>query len=337
MIEDDLFVAAPKRPSVPHRDRGTMPPRCIRFAGDNGFELFVTPDAAGALRKRTRADAPNETLALLRGRAFRDSSGEYTVVNGVHHPAIQRGPGHVHLSAADAARAQADATSRYPLEDPVGWSHSHHSDSGYSSVDREEQAAWNAAHHVGILTFMDGDRWRAYRGPKSEQLRLTSWPNGVSPESTPADTPVAAAPPMGGARPPAARRAPVRRLPRPRPRTLVLAGVTALVIAAVLGATQLTRDATPAALRWSCTTVTSPTGNLECVGPLGQGVTGWLWSVDSGEWQEGPTLDYFVYGPGQHTVRLVLQTPAGSLDDGSRVVDIGGDSATGTGRQGHSG
>src|SRR5215472_18195602 len=169
-----LFEAAsrPRQP-LPFRPRESMPGDALRFTDGQGFEVFVTRDAQEALRRGTSLGAPAEVFALLRGRAFRDTRGEYTVVNGVLYPARQsRGPAHVHLSAVEAAVASNDAEREFFLEDPVGWSHSHGRYSDYSLVDREEQATWPANHHVGILTFMEGEPWlRAYHGPESRELR----------------------------------------------------------------------------------------------------------------------------------------------------------------------
>jgi len=168
----ELFTALPARSVLPFRPRGAMPAVSRRFRSDDGFECFVTPQAVERLLEGTRRARPNEAFAVLFGRAFHDGDGEYTVVNGVHHPtAFARGPRHVDLSPAEAALARNEGARRFPAEDAVGWSHSHAYDSGYSQTDRDEQRTWPGRHHVGILTFMPG--WpllRVYHGPSAAPM-----------------------------------------------------------------------------------------------------------------------------------------------------------------------
>jgi proteasome lid subunit RPN8/RPN11 len=167
------------------RSRAILPSRPRElFAGavgfgpdpDDGFMLFVSADVAASLYRGTRARAPREAIGMLMGRAFQDGQGSFTVVAGATYASwVDAGPGHVKLSVAQMRALRREAQLRHPALDFVGWTHSHERPSEYSEIDAEEQKTWDATHHVGILTFMEGPPWAvAYRGPDGRRLALTA-------------------------------------------------------------------------------------------------------------------------------------------------------------------
>lgn len=178
MTEQVLFrgLQTP-RVTTPFRERMALAEAHECFGPDpNGFAVYVSPSAKAALIGGTRRSAPKEVFGWLRGRAFRDQLGPYTVVDGViYADRLDAGLGHVRLSEREMADLRCRAARAFPMLDDVGWTHAHHRPSGYSETDRAEQSTWPAETDVGILTFMQpGDNGRtwavAYAGPHATLL-----------------------------------------------------------------------------------------------------------------------------------------------------------------------
>ena len=345
--QDQLFRPGAKRAALPARDRSLLSEGCTRFGPDaDGFEMYVLPEAAAALRDGTRRTAPREAFGLLLGRSFADGAGSYTVVEAVMYAErAQAGPAHVRLSTAEMAAVRRTAERVHPTKDLVGWTHSHAHDSDYSPTDREEQATWPAPYHVGLLTFMDGTRpARAYRGPTARPLIAVGapLPGRDDPDSVlfvpapldqhpsdqgPAGTPHGAG--SGAARPG----------PFALARRVTMAGAV-LAASATLAAGALTLQALhrgglptvtiralppgaqtapgrPSPYAWSC----GPSQGrvplqVTCTGPVGDGISGWVWDLGDGTAADAPSPRHTYTAPGRYAVRLVLLTPGGSLDAG---------------------
>lgn len=145
---------------------------------EDGFEVLVMPDAAVAMQRGTEASAPNEAFGILMGRVYRDRTGPYTLVTGaVYGMPTSHSPVRVNLSDVAMMQLRRQAVRQFPAAEEVGWTHSHPSPSGYSSVDLNEQKTWPGANDIGIVTYMTlrpGEPWgQAYRGPTSINLRMS--------------------------------------------------------------------------------------------------------------------------------------------------------------------
>lgn len=296
-----------------------MPADARRFRSADGFECFLTRDAVDRLLNGTIGARPDEAFALLFGRSFHDAAGEYTVVNGVHYPAsATRGPGHVHLTPAEAAAARTEGARLFPVEDPVGWSHSHGRHSDYSATDREEQRTWPGHHHVGILTFMSGPPWlRLYHGPQAVPMEEAGRPaDGVAPprlgQWAAAVPAVAEAPAL----------APRRRL------GVAVAVACALALLALTGATLalamvVSPPAPVAATDFHCAppAAVAP-AVVQCRGPVGAGIVGWDWTFAGEDHQTAPDASHLFLAAGRYPVHLVVRTERGTVDAGTAQIDV---------------
>ncbi len=175
MTVPDLFepVRATVAGQVPGRARDPLIGGAAVFGpDDDGFMVYVRPEAMAQLRVATLRAAPAEAFGLLLGRTFQDGRGAYTLIaDAVEAADRDATPGHVRLSIPQIGQLRRHAQARYPAHDLVGWWHSHHAHDRFSSTDLDEQATWPDPHHIGLLTLMHrGTIARAYRGPHAVPL-----------------------------------------------------------------------------------------------------------------------------------------------------------------------
>jgi proteasome lid subunit RPN8/RPN11 len=144
----------------------------------DGRRVFIHERVLSDLDELEREHHPDETAGLLFGGHFTDGKSSCTVVKKLMKPELDEvvgTPSSVTITAFGAERMTARARLHDPLLTPVGWGHTHPCfDAYFSSVDEDEQRAWQQAGSVGLVL-------SGLRRPKSRYRVF------VGPQSTPAD------------------------------------------------------------------------------------------------------------------------------------------------------
>ncbi len=175
-------VGASNQPQVTIRSREYLS-QMTEFRASTPDEVSVSAFIDDALLDQLQnwavAAKPNEVLGVLLGRRFRDRQGIYAVITSAAEACTSNsGVAHVQVSAESLSETRRAALADEPMLDPVGWWHSHPSPSGFSSVDRREQATWTHTAAIGLVVFMrdtsTGFPAAAYCGPAATPMDLVT-------------------------------------------------------------------------------------------------------------------------------------------------------------------
>jgi len=362
-MDSHLGTSLKNDQSLPWFDRDVLDGLTQFGPDEQGFTVYLTPEAVEDLKVGTRKNAPNEAFGQLMGRVYKDNNGDvFVVVTGaVYARRLSASIGHVKLNAVQMRDLRLAANRRYPAVDFVGWTHSHHRPSSYSSTDREEQRTWTNEYHIGILTYMivqAGEPWAlAYSGP-------TSAPLGLRKDGVPLQYLLEEEEPEPQVKEPASQE-PVQRGTLPESPTqpaqrfqwiwkwqpvIVDVMAAALILAALYGflntnsrlqnleddthslqatlATHITM--TPVSLPggnllWNCTPETGAAPlRVECNGAAGPNITSWKWNFGDGSQEEfSSTVSHMYKKPGMFKVKLTVRTQFDTREAGEVVVTVG--------------